>query len=77
MRIAQIAPLYESVPPKLYGGTERVVSYLMDEHQVRHIPITDGGVLCGIINTLDVVKYRLAEIDAEAAAMKEYIAGRI
>jgi len=28
MRIAQIAPLYESVPPKLYGGTERVVSYL-------------------------------------------------
>jgi glycosyltransferase involved in cell wall biosynthesis len=31
MRIAQIAPLYESVPPKLYGGTERVVSYLTDE----------------------------------------------
>ena len=25
MRIAQVAPLYESVPPKLYGGTERVV----------------------------------------------------
>lgn len=49
---------------------------LMDEHQVRHIPITDGGALCGMINTLDVVKYRLAEINAEAAAMKEYIAGR-
>src|SRR5258708_13124216 len=31
MRIAQIAPLYESVPPKLYGGTERVVAYLTDE----------------------------------------------
>jgi glycosyltransferase involved in cell wall biosynthesis len=31
MRIAQVAPLYESVPPKLYGGTERVVSYLTDE----------------------------------------------
>src|SRR5258705_9506517 len=30
MKIAQIAPLYESVPPKLYGGTERVVSYLAD-----------------------------------------------
>ena len=30
MRIAQIAPLYESVPPKLYGGTERVVSYLTE-----------------------------------------------
>jgi glycosyltransferase involved in cell wall biosynthesis len=31
MKIAQVAPLYESVPPKLYGGTERVVSYLSDE----------------------------------------------
>jgi glycosyltransferase involved in cell wall biosynthesis len=31
MRIAQIAPLYEAVPPKLYGGTERVVSYLTEE----------------------------------------------
>src|SRR5438270_6563863 len=39
MRIAQIAPLHEAVPPKLYGGTERVVSYLTEElvalgHQV-------------------------------------------
>lgn len=31
MRIAQVAPLYERVPPKLYGGTERVVSYLTEE----------------------------------------------
>ncbi|HKQ49767.1 MAG TPA: glycosyltransferase family 4 protein [Phycisphaerae bacterium] len=30
MRIAQVAPLIESVPPKLYGGTERVVSYLTE-----------------------------------------------
>ncbi len=30
MRIAQIAPLYEAVPPKLYGGTERVVANLCD-----------------------------------------------
>lgn len=39
MRIAQIAPLTEPVPPKLYGGTERVVSYITEElvkagHQV-------------------------------------------
>ena len=39
MRIAQIAPLAESVPPKLYGGTERVIAWLVDElielgHQV-------------------------------------------
>src|SRR5690606_40821036 len=31
MRIAQVAPLHESVPPKLYGGTERVVYYLTEE----------------------------------------------
>src|SRR5438552_2236051 len=31
MRIAQVAPLYEPVPPRLYGGTERVVSYLTEE----------------------------------------------
>jgi len=31
MKIAQIAPLAESVPPRLYGGTERVVSYLTEE----------------------------------------------
>jgi glycosyltransferase involved in cell wall biosynthesis len=31
MKIAQIAPLFESVPPRLYGGTERVVSYLTEE----------------------------------------------
>jgi glycosyltransferase involved in cell wall biosynthesis len=39
LRIAQLAPLYERIPPKLYGGTERVVSYITEElvrrgHQV-------------------------------------------
>src|SRR5205085_81232 len=39
MRIAQVSPLFESCPPQLYGGTERVVSYLTEElvrqgHQV-------------------------------------------
>ena len=31
MRIAQVAPLFEAVPPKLYGGTERVIHYLTEE----------------------------------------------
>ncbi len=30
MRIAQISPLMEAVPPKFYGGTERIVAYLTD-----------------------------------------------
>jgi len=39
LRVAQVAPLYERIPPKLYGGTERVVSYITEElvrrgHQV-------------------------------------------
>ena len=39
MRIAQVSPLYESVPPRYYGGTERIVAYLTEElvsqkHQV-------------------------------------------
>lgn len=35
MKIAQVAPLFEAVPPKLYGGTERVIHYLTEE-LVRH-----------------------------------------
>ena len=31
MRIAQVAPLSEAVPPKLYGGTERVIHWLTEE----------------------------------------------
>ena len=31
MQIAQIAPLTEAIPPRLYGGTERVISWLTDE----------------------------------------------
>ncbi|MBX2805804.1 MAG: glycosyltransferase family 4 protein [Hyphomicrobiales bacterium] len=31
MKIAQVSPLIESVPPRLYGGTERIVSYLTEE----------------------------------------------
>lgn len=31
LRIAKVAPLCESVPPKLYGATERIVAYLTEE----------------------------------------------
>lgn len=40
MRIAQIAPLFESVPPRTYGGTERVVAYLTDELVARGHDVT-------------------------------------
>ena len=40
MRIAQVAPLFERVPPHTYGGTERVVSYLTEELVVRGHAVT-------------------------------------
>lgn len=47
MRIAQVAPLYESVPPKLYGATQRIISYLTEElvhlgHQVTLFATADS-----------------------------------
>src|SRR4029453_15934379 len=45
MRIAQVAPLMESLPPCLYGGTERVVSYLSEElvHQGHDVTLFASG----------------------------------
>ena len=50
MKIAQVAPLYESVPPKLHGGTERVVSYLTEELvQLGHdATLFAAGLGCGV-----------------------------
>ena len=56
MKIAQLAPLAESVPPKLYGGTERVVSWLTEElvalgHDVTLFASADsttGGTLAAV-----------------------------
>ena len=45
MKIAQIDPLYESIPPHYYGGTERVVSYLPEEllRQGREVTLFASG----------------------------------
>jgi len=45
MRIAQVAPLAESVPPTLYGGTERVVSWLTEDlvHRGHHVTLFASG----------------------------------
>ena len=45
MRIAQVAPLAEAVPPKLYGGTERVVSWLTEElvHRGHEVTLFASG----------------------------------
>jgi glycosyltransferase involved in cell wall biosynthesis len=59
MRIAQIAPLYESVPPKFYGGTERVVAHLSDElvrrgHEVVLFASADSDTLAELVPCRDM-----------------------
>jgi CBS domain-containing protein len=58
--------------------SERVnrVLELMDRHQIHYVPVTDHGLLVGIITMLDIVKYRLAEMELEANALKDYVTGR-
>src|SRR6266581_1691375 len=87
MRIAQIAPLIESVPPKLYGGTERVVSWLTEElvaqgHEVTLFASGDSRTaaeLCPVVPRalrLDGVHnslaYNMIMLDCDAARMAEF-----
>lgn len=58
MKIAQVSPLYESVPPKMYGGTERVVSYLTDElvrqgHEVTLFASGDSKTKASLVKVCD------------------------
>ncbi len=59
MRIAQVAPLCECVPPKLYGGTERIVSYLTEElvrqgHDVTLFASGDSKTLAKLVPCCDM-----------------------
>ncbi len=58
MRIAQVAPLFESVPPKAYGGTERVVSWLTEElvrlgHDVTLFASGDSNTSATLVSTCE------------------------
>lgn len=50
------------------------VMELMTAGKFRHMPVVDGGRLCGIVSIGDIVKRRVAEIEAEHRAMRDYIA---
>ncbi|HET9717156.1 MAG TPA: glycosyltransferase family 4 protein [Pseudolabrys sp.] len=59
MKIAQIAPLFERVPPKFYGGTERAVSYLTEElvrqgHDVTLFASTDSCTSAKLVGCCDL-----------------------
>lgn len=51
------------------------IEQLMTEHNVRHIPITDDGVLRAIVNILDVVRYRMQSAEKEAGQLRDYVSG--
>jgi len=47
---------------------------LMTERRIRHLPVLHDGALAGIVSIGDVVKHRLAEIESEAEALRQYVA---
>jgi CBS domain-containing protein len=46
---------------------------LMTERRIRHLPVVDGGRLVGLVSIGDLVKHRMDRIEAEAAALRDYI----
>jgi glycosyltransferase involved in cell wall biosynthesis len=67
MRIAQVAPPFQSVPPTGYGGTERVVSLLTEElvrrgHEVTLFASGDSTTSARLIPTIDTALWRLPEV---------------
>jgi glycosyltransferase involved in cell wall biosynthesis len=84
MRIAQVAPLFESVPPKYYGGTERIVSYLTEElvrqgHDVTLFAsgdsITKAHLVAGCRRSLRLDKHCMDQM-AHHVLMLEQVARR-
>lgn len=45
----------------------------MTKGRFRHLPVLEGGALVGIVSIGDVVKHRVAEVELEASAMRDYI----
>jgi len=74
MKIAQIAPLYEAVPPKLYGGTERVVAHLCDAlvdqgHDVTLFAAADASTRAHLVPTRDrAIRLDEAPLKSDLAA---------
>ena len=50
------------------------VMALMDDRKIGHVPVVDNGKLAGIVSIRDIIKLRLDEVQAEADAMRAYIA---
>jgi CBS domain-containing protein len=49
------------------------VMAIMTERRIRHVPVTEGGVMVGIVSIGDVVKHRIGELEDERSALTDYI----
>ena len=49
---------------------------LMTDRRIRHLPVLTGGKLAGVISIGDLVKWKIAETEAEAEAMKSYLSAQ-
>jgi glycosyltransferase involved in cell wall biosynthesis len=85
VRIAQVSPLFESVPPRLYGGTERVVSYLTEElvrqgHDVTLFAsgdsLTSARLSPGSSQALRLAGVAAADVQTHTAMLKQVYAQR-
>ncbi len=56
------------------GDTVLEAMALMTDRRIRHLPVFDGDELVGLISVGDLVKCRISEVQAEAEAMRQYIA---
>ncbi|WP_294338565.1 CBS domain-containing protein [uncultured Sphingomonas sp.] len=64
-----------STPVETIASGEPVLGALsvMTHRRIRHLPVVDDGALIGIVSIGDLVKHRIDRIEAEAAAMRDYI----
>ncbi len=56
------------------GDTVLEAMAMMTDRRIRHLPVFDGDDLVGLISVGDLVKCRISEVQAEAEAMRQYIA---
>lgn len=64
-----------TTPAVTVGPTDAVIGALslMTQRRIRHLPVMEHGRMIGLVSIGDLVKYRIERIEADAAAMRDYI----
>lgn len=64
-----------TAPAITVGAGDSVIGALslMSRRRIRHLPVVEDGQIIGVVSIGDLVKYRIDRIEAEAAAMRDYI----